>query len=172
MICGEWIYKPIWMDSPAPELARDSLEVSMKIGNVIPVVLPALVAFLAIALFDPAGGAARPPAPPIVIQGDLFDPVFAIMNDGRGPDSLGCRGCHIGPQPGFGPWWGDDRDTVLATLESGVTPDGQVLDPPPLDGGRKGILGRFVHQGTMPLGGMQWDDDSLAILDKWLQTYE
>jgi hypothetical protein len=99
-----------------------------------------------------------------------FDPVFAIMN--RRPAQMGCVGCHIGPSPGLGPWFGPDKDTVLATLETGVTPDGEELSQIPVQGGRAGRLADFLREGVMPLGGQPWNDDQLAILDRWLMQYE
>jgi|SRR6516225_7891148 len=99
-----------------------------------------------------------------------FDPVFAIMTQPRG--DTGCRGCHIGSERTVGPWWGDDEDTVLQSLETGMSPDGQETFPPPVSGGRMGILGSFLHNGIMPLGGTPWDQDQLTVLDKFLRIYE
>jgi hypothetical protein len=114
---------------------------------------------------------ASPITPTPLGGGDLFAPVFAIMDGVQGPDAMGCRGCHIGPKPGYGPWFGDDKATVLQTLETGMTPDGMTIQPP-VQGGRYGTMGSFLHSGIMPLGGTPWDDDQLTILDKWLITYE
>lgn len=50
---------------------------------------------------------------------DPFDPVWNTMTQVEGGDSPGCRGCHIAPEPGFGPWFGDTRDDVLAYFISG-----------------------------------------------------
>lgn len=103
--------------------------------------------------------------------GSLFDPVFAIMN--RSPSRMGCVGCHISPQPQQRiPWFGKDEASVLQTLETGVTPDGNQLPAIPVEGGRSGIMGVYLHDGIMPLDGDPWTDAQLSILDQWLITYE
>lgn len=115
------------------------------------------------------------PAKPVQARtecGDPFDPVWDIMTQDRGSDSMGCRGCHIGPQPGFGPWFGDTKEDVRATFETGINPDGDDLGVIPVDGGRDGQLGQFLHNNIMPLFGTYWGDDELALLDAWLITYE
>jgi len=142
----------------------------MKFRNVALMLFSGVIAVAGLLSY---GGALAvpPPTSGAFAQGQLFDPVYAVM-DGA-PLDMGCRGCHIAKQrTGFAPWWGNDRDTVLATLESGITPDGEVLDPPPVDGGRSGILGQYLHYGYMPLAGEAWTQDQLDILDAWLITYE
>src|SRR5262249_31614109 len=69
---------------------------------------------------------------------DRFDPVFEIMN--RPGSKMGCLGCHIGPRPGIGPWFGPDQDSVRTSLETGITYDGQEMSQVPVDGGRSGYL--------------------------------
>jgi|SRR6516225_1454440 hypothetical protein len=102
---------------------------------------------------------------------DLFGPVWDVMN--RMPNKMGCVGCHIADRPAFGPWFGYDQDSVYTTLVTGVDPDGNVIfDPPPVDGGRSGTLGIFLHEGYMPLGGQRWGEKELALLDEWLITFE
>jgi hypothetical protein len=103
--------------------------------------------------------------------GDLFDRVFAVMN--RSPKHRGCMGCHIAPEPVPNiPWFGKDKESVLQTLETGITPDGQQLSQIPVEGGRSGELGFFLHNAVMPLGGKPWADKQLMRLDDWLITYE
>jgi hypothetical protein len=104
--------------------------------------------------------------------GDLFDPVFAIMNKDASGYSPGCRGCHIGPGPGIGPWFGDNKNDVLLSLETGVSPDGIAFADPPVERGRAGLLADYLHGGRMPRGGDRWNEKRLAILDEWLITYE
>lgn len=99
---------------------------------------------------------------------DFFGPVFAIMNAERGPDSMGCRGCHIGPEA-FIPW-GDARDEVLQTLEDRDPATGEVRGL--VSGGREGQLAQLLHGGQMPYGGVQWSQVELDLLDAWLTTYE
>lgn len=109
--------------------------------------------------------------PTPVQLGSQFDSVFVIMN--RPPSEMGCVGCHISPQPQRGiPWFGKDKPSVLQTLETGVTPNGDQLPAIPVEGGRSGILGRYLHDGIMPLDGTPWDEAQLTILDQWLITYE
>ncbi len=52
-------------------------------------------------------------------QNDLFDPVYATMTQQSGGDSPGCRGCHIGPRPEFGQWFGDTQERVLSFFLEG-----------------------------------------------------
>jgi hypothetical protein len=101
---------------------------------------------------------------------DLFGPVFSIMNNTG--DNMGCIGCHIGDKPTGFLWFGGDQATVLQTFETGVTPDGEVIGPIPVDGGRNGLLAFLLHNGYMPRYGTPWGDDELALLDAWLSTYE
>lgn len=92
-----------------------------------------------------------------------FDAVFAIMTQDAGPDSPGCRGCHVGPQESPpAPWWGDTQEDVLASIEA----SGLVV------GGRMSYFGYRLQQGEMPLGGRPWSSDEIDILNSWLITYE
>ncbi len=95
-------------------------------------------------------------------QTDPFDPVWAIMTQPLGIDSKGCRGCHVGPDPGLGPYWGDDQATVRQSIEAA----GLVV------GGRMSYLASRLRAGDMPLFGMPWEADDLTLLDAWLITYE
>lgn len=88
-----------------------------------------------------------------------FDAVFAIMTGD--PGQMGCRGCHVGPKPGFGPWWGNNEATVYNSLVTGMTPDMETLDPIPVDGGRNGVLGVYLTEATMPLFGSRWTQEQL-----------
>jgi hypothetical protein len=98
---------------------------------------------------------------------DLFEPVFEIMTLPRGPDSPGCRGCHIGPDA-FLPWGDSTVDTAQETLDQL-----EQERPDLLDGGRYGTLGYFLHSGIMPLNpGTPWCEVQLGLLDDWLITYE
>lgn len=118
-----------------------------------------------------------PVGPPVetVFSGpaDLFEPVWEIMNQQHGRMSNGCVGCHIQPDDtGFGPWFGDTKEDVLATLETGIAPDGTMLNLVPVDMGRNGELANYLVNGIMPIGGQHWADDQIAILFDWLITYE
>ena len=96
-------------------------------------------------------------------QENPFDAVFAIMTQDRGRDSPGCRGCHIGEQPAFGPYFGNTQDEV----ENGIiTYDGGRL----IDGGRDSILANYLREGVMPLDGTQWTDCQLELLFLWLDA--
>jgi hypothetical protein len=120
---------------------------------------------------EPAGQPIVAGAPQVVGLGNRFDPVFAIMN--RSPSQMGCLGCHVSPRAQQDiPWFGKDQASVLQTLETGITPDGNQLSVIPVEGGRSGILGRYLHNGTMPLNGTPWTDAQLEVLDRWLITYE
>ena len=95
-----------------------------------------------------------------------FDAVFAIMTQPRGPDSAGCRGCHITENPdeaiGF-PYFGNTQCEVEYTL---ITfGDGELII-----GGRQSVLAQLLHDGLMPQGGTPWSDDQLEALYLWLDT--
>ena len=111
-------------------------------------------------------------------QNDLFDPVWATMTQPEGGDSPGCRGCHIGPAPSFGRWFGDTREDVLNYFING---DGMIL----VAGGRQGTLAEALGlvAGTnpfmprdAPLDGRFWVDDAslglteLTDLGNWLDS--
>src|SRR6516225_4805291 len=94
-------------------------------------------------LFAPTAATCRMRACP----DELFDPVFGNMD--QPVENGGCIGCNIRDDPkGFGPRFGYDKDTVLHTLLTGETPDGDVLDPIPTEGGANSILSRWLHNGT------------------------
>src|SRR5262249_15775718 len=100
------------------------------------IILAGLVA--AYPLFAPVAAPSRT----YLCDRELFPPVFASMN--RTPGNMGCVGCHIRDTPeGRGQWFGmpDDEESVYQTLVTGITPAGDVLDPPPAAGGRDSILG-------------------------------
>ncbi len=99
----------------------------------------------------------------VFAQENPFDAVFVIMTQDRGPDSPGCRGCHIGEQPAFGPYFGNTQDEV----ENGIiTYDNGRL----IDGGRDSILASYLRDGVMPFGGAQWTDCQLELLYLWLDA--
>lgn len=98
-------------------------------------------------------------------QENPFDPVFEIMTQQRGPESQGCRGCHIVEDPSMAidPFFGNTQDEVEYTLinfEDGIL----------IQGGRDSILATFLQQGLMPLGGTPWCDADLELLYAWLDT--
>ncbi len=93
-------------------------------------------------------------------QENPFDAVFALMTQDRGPDSPGCRGCHIGPGPAIGTYFGDTQDEVEMTF----TVDRQDL----IEGGRGSTLASFLRDGLMPLSGSLWTDCELELLYAWL----
>jgi hypothetical protein len=105
-----------------------------------------------------------------IVRPDPFDAVFNIMNRPR--SQKGCLGCHIGPERTTFTWFGWDRDSVLLTLETGIDPEGEELPRIPVEGGRFGILGTWLHEGIMPLGGTAWEKRDLKLLDRWLIQYE
>lgn len=115
-------------------------------------------------------GLVSPAAGPITRVPNPFDPVWEIMNRER--QDKGCVNCHIAPDPRIGFWFGADKDSVLMTLVTGINPDGDVLDTIPVAGGRSGLLGSFLRNGIMPLGGQSWTDSDLVILDRWLVLFE
>lgn len=98
-------------------------------------------------------------------QENPFDPVFAIMTQDRGPDSQGCRGCHIveDPSMAIGDYFGNTQDEVEDTL---ITYEDGIL----IQGGRDSILATFLREGLMPLGGTPWCDAQLELLYAWLDT--
>jgi hypothetical protein len=92
-----------------------------------------------------------------------FDAAFAVMTQDRGADSPGCRGCHIGERPAFGPYFGNTQDEV----ENGIiTYDGGRL----VQGGRDSVLASYLRDGVMPLFGAQWTDCQLEALYVWLDS--
>src|SRR5262245_30885624 len=105
---------------------------------------------------------------PVIVH--PFDPVWAVMN--RAPADNGCVGCHIAPQPVRGFWFGETREEVLETLETGVNPNGDVLQIIPVEGGRMSLLGLWLHAGVMPRNGTRWGEADLLWLDSWLMLYE
>jgi hypothetical protein len=123
-------------------------------------------------------------APPVPVQqflqNDPFDPVFATMTQQEGGDSPGCRGCHIGPAPGFGRWFGDTQDDVLDYFLNG---EGMVL----VSGGRESLLAGALGliEGMQPFmprdapgDGRFWTDNpclgltELTDLGNWLDTID
>jgi len=112
-------------------------------------------------------------------QNDLFDPVWATMTQESGGSSPGCRGCHIAPQPSFGPWFGDTREDVLSYFVNG--PGSQLVM-----GCRQSNLAAalglidgippFMPRDA-PLDGRFWRDDPVAGLTEltdlgnWLDTF-
>lgn len=118
----------------------------------------------------PATASVGPPASTFIPVIDLFDPVWDIMNRPR--QNKGCVGCHIAPGPSIGPWFGADRNAVLLTLLTGINPDGDIVDPIPVAGGRFGQLGTFLRNGIMPMGGQRWSAADLELLDRWLILFE
>lgn len=115
-------------------------------------------------------GTVSPVTSPITPVPNPFDPVWEIMNRDR--QNKGCVNCHIAPDPRIGFWFGADKESVLFTLLTGINPNGDVLDTIPVEGGRFSLLGQWLHQGVMPLGGQQWDENDLLILDRWLILFE
>lgn len=94
-----------------------------------------------------------------------FDAVFAIMTQPRGPDSTGCRGCHITEDPADAifPYFGNTQCEVEYTL---ITfGDGELIF-----GGRQSVLASLLREGFMPQGGYPWNDDQLEALYLWLDT--
>src|SRR5712692_7545420 len=110
-----------------------------------------------------------------------FDDVFAIMTQDANPDSPGCRGCHIVPEPPTGLIWGDTEDEVLASLEDRDPNDCvDPMDPSTcavrgvVAGGntRPSILSVRLESGSMPRFGRPWTEDELQILWAWLPQYD
>ena len=98
-------------------------------------------------------------------QENPFDPVFAVMTQDRGPDSQGCRGCHICELPctPIGPYFGNTQDEVenfFLTFGDGFL----------IEGGRDSILAGLLRDGVMPLGGTPWCDAELELLYAWLES--
>jgi len=98
-------------------------------------------------------------------QENPFDPVFAVMTQDRGPDSQGCRGCHICELPctPIGPYFGNTQDEVenfFLTFGDGFL----------IQGGRDSILAGLLRDGAMPLGGTPWCDVDLELLYVWLDS--
>lgn len=101
-------------------------------------------------------------AAPAFAQENPFDAVFALMTQDRGLNSPGCRGCHIGEEPAFGPYFGNTQDEVenyFVTFE-----DGRLIA-----GGRDSVIARFLRMAIMPPPpGAQWTDCQLELLYLWL----
>src|SRR5262249_13945247 len=107
----------------------------------------------------------------ITYEPDLFEPVWQIMN--QVPPNGGCVGCHLRDSKiGQSPWFGPDKATVLRTLETGITPDGQSLSRIPVEGGSQGRLANFLSTGFMPRGGRRWTQEELDVLYQWLAHYK
>jgi hypothetical protein len=111
---------------------------------------------------------------------DPFAAVWATMTQQQGGDRPGCRGCHIGPHPQFGPWFGDTEEDVLNYFLSG---DGMML----VSGGRDSTLASALGlvDGVppymprfAPIDGRFWVDDpdqgltELTDLGNWLDTID
>jgi hypothetical protein len=109
-----------------------------------------------------------------------FDDVWEIMNQERGEESPGCRGCHIRPGPPGGSLWGDTQEEVLQSL---LTPDCTGVSL--VDGGNRGsILSIRLECGSMPRFGRRWHegpDDTyseeffqfqLEKLRAWLEQFD
>lgn len=131
----------------------------MRFSTVAPILIALLAAgSLAFAELPGAGESTRANMSAGRSNGpqDLFLPVYTIMN--QDPATMGCQGCHIGAQPGFGPWWMSTQEEVLAALE----------DEQAVDGGRAGTLATLLHDGTMPFSGQPWGQPELDTLDRWL----
>ncbi len=92
----------------------------------------------------------------------LFDPVWEIMNRDAGPDSMGCRGCHVRPtEEGTGPLFGNDEETVRATLEArGLVQQGT----------QGSELWYRLTFGVMPMDGQSWGEAELNLLNAWLRN--
>lgn len=100
--------------------------------------------------------------------GNPFDAVFAIMNQDRGPDSMGCVGCHIGREPVpdqhyFG-FTQDEVETYLRTDDDGAH----------VEGGRNSPIARRLRQegdpAPMPMFGAPWSATELESLYIWLDS--
>lgn len=101
---------------------------------------------------------------------DPFEAVFEIMN--RLPKDKGCYGCHVGPKPSVGFWFGEDKDWVHFTLATGINPDGEDRGFSFLQGGRDSLFGHRLRDGVMPLGGPAWEEKEIALMEKWLAIWE
>ena len=110
-----------------------------------------------------------------------FDPVWATMTQDAGGDSPGCRGCHVGPQPAFGPWFGDTEDDVLNFFLTSSRGRAMVM------GGRTSRIAEALGlvdgvspymPRDAPLDGRFWVDDpdqglsELTDLGNWLDTID
>ncbi len=113
-------------------------------------------------------------------QCDPFAPVWATMTQEEGGDRPGCRGCHIGPGPASGRWFGDTEEDVFAYFTSGA---GMIL----VSGGRQSRLAEALGlvDGVppfmprfAPFDGRFWADDpdqgltELTDLGNWLDTID
>lgn len=114
-------------------------------------------------------------------QCDPFDPVWATMTQNEGGDSPGCRGCHIGPGPAFGPYFGNTEADVLDYFLN--DPRGRSM----VSGGRQSTLAQALGlvdgvnpymPRDAPLDGRFWVDDpdrgltELTDLGTWLDTID
>ena len=119
-------------------------------------------------------------AGPAHAQCDPFAPVWATMTQEQGGDRPGCRGCHVGPAPVYGRWFGDTEEAVLNYFMAG---GGMTL----VSGGRQstlaGALGLIDGQPPYmprfaPFDGRYWVDDpdqgltELTDLRNWLDTID
>lgn len=113
-------------------------------------------------------------------QCDPFAPVWATMTQEQGGDRPGCRGCHVGPAPVYGRWFGDTEEAVFDYFTSGA---GMTL----VSGGRQSTLARALGlvDGVnpymprfAPFDGRFWVDDpdqgltELTDLGNWLDTID
>jgi hypothetical protein len=110
---------------------------------------------------------------------DLFDPVWATMTQDTGPDSPGCRGCHIAVEgKGYGQWFGNTQDEVRDYFLNGPGMD-------LVSGGRNSRLAEALGlidgmEPFMPFGApfnaRFWADDpdlgltELTDLGNWLDS--
>jgi hypothetical protein len=110
----------------------------------------------------------------------FFAPVWTTMTQEQGGDRPGCRGCHVGPGPVYGRWFGDTEEDVLAYFTSGA---GMIL----VSGGRQSILAMALGlvdgippymPRFAPVDGRYWVDDpeqgltELTDLGNWLDTID
>lgn len=101
-------------------------------------------------------------------RADVFDPVYATMTQPQGGDSPGCRGCHVGPAPSFGRWFGDTEADLLDYFTNGP---GVTL----VTGGRASRLAEVlglvdgvnpIMPRSAPIDGRFWvDDPSLGLTE-------
>jgi hypothetical protein len=87
-------------------------------------------------------------------QAQSFDDVWLIMTQEAGPESPGCRGCHIQPLPPQGLIWGDTEDEVLCSLQTPDASGHSIVE----NGNYGSKLSYRLECGTMPFGGRQWHE--------------